>query len=197
MWVLVLEAIRGAGPQGGNVGCPGLCRGGGCCVGRLEEAGTLQAPVTNGLLDYSGLCSAPGPVLTGNLRGPFKWLRVSLGLLGGRLAPLPGEAGPPLPTQAPQSWPYHGEWSGGHYRLPTWSVPGAQLLPSRVPSSPPGTQSPARMRGLDLLCSPFSIAHSGRGLSPHLLACLDRVSRKLSGGPMGSPWVWEVRDGGV
>lgn len=34
VWVRVLEALIGAGPQKGNVGCLGLCRGGGCLCGK-------------------------------------------------------------------------------------------------------------------------------------------------------------------
>lgn len=68
------------------------------CRREAGGGGAFKVPVTDGLFDYSGLRSAPGPVLSGNLRSPCKSLRVSPGQLGGRLAPLPGEAGLPLPT---------------------------------------------------------------------------------------------------
>lgn len=74
--MLVSEALRSAGPQEGNEGLRVLQRG----RPVVGEVGTVDL-VTDGLFDYSGLCSAPGPVLLGNPMGPFKLLVSSQGSL--------------------------------------------------------------------------------------------------------------------
>ena len=92
----------------------------------MRKLGGGGAPdsLTDGLCDCSGLCSAPGPVLAGSLRGPFKLLRVSPGQPGGRPAPLLEKQLSPSHT-ASHLGPTVGGGPGAMAGRPAGGAPGA------------------------------------------------------------------------
>lgn len=101
-----------------------------------------------------------------------------------RLAPLPGEAGPPLPTQAPESWGR----SSCHCRLPSccaWDLPpstqAACLTPRHSESS--------KDEGTESSVFTYSSLLLGQGgvLSPSLLAFPETWTGFLES-PEGGQW---------
>lgn len=151
----------------------------------MGEVGGGGAPgsLTDGLCDCSGLCLAPGPVLAGSLRGPFKLLRVNPGQPGGRPHPCWRISFPP-PTWpliwAPPLGEVQGPWQAAQL--------GVCLGPSPLlPGCPPRSKHSDTREGGGLApqCSALSHLRSfRRGFSPSILA-LGRVSREPRGRPKG------------
>ena len=106
--------------------------------------------------------------MAGNLRGPFKSLRVSPGQLGGRPAPLLEKQPPPIPHSLSG---LVSPWWGGGGPAAIAGCPPSQVLQGLAPSSrgvrlTPRHSEPREDGGLGPQCSAFSFTRSGVRAEP-------------------------------